>query len=181
MTDFREVRVALRDGTPPTHLLDQLPLAWRMIRTLRDPRPQSRRSGKALRAAKVRLTVVTESGIKEDNRAELDEDWVISDKLDMVLPYTGIVPIYRFEEEGKPPVLRDRRMVFDGQEPPGTEGRLWTRGGYGDRVLERYFRGEDRRTLRREMFRRRANLAAAVVGTLLLLASILFRVLVSIN
>ena len=181
LTDFREVKRALREGTPPAHILDQLPLAWRMIRTIRDPRPQSRRSGKALRPTKVRLTVETENGIQEDDRAELDEDWVISDRLDMILPYTGIIPIYRFEQEGKPPVLKDRRMVFEGWAPPGSEAKLWTRGGYGDRVLERASRGEDRRTLKRELFKRRLNFAAAVAGTILLLASILFRVLVEIN
>ena len=153
LTDFRGVKRALRDGTPPAHILDQLPLAWQMIRTIRDPRPQSRRFGQALKVTRIRLTVETEDGIKEDDRAELDEDWVISDKLNMILPYTGIIPIYTFDKECSPPVLEDRRMVFDGWAPPGSEAKLWTRGGYGDRVLERVVRGEDRRALRRELLR----------------------------
>ena len=38
LTDYKEVKKALKEGTPPAHILDELPLAWRMIRTINDPR-----------------------------------------------------------------------------------------------------------------------------------------------
>ena len=124
LTDYRKVKKALKEGTPSAHILDELPLAWRMIRTINDPKPRHKTFRQAVRPTEIRLTVHTESGLKEDNRAELDEDWVSSDKLDMFLPFTGIVPVYQLVEEGKPPILKDHRMVYAGSDPPGTEGKL---------------------------------------------------------
>ena len=164
LTDFREVKKALRDETPPAHILDQLPLAWRMIRTINDPRPQRRAFQQSIRPTRIQLTVHTESGLKEDDQAELDEDWVISEKLDMLLPFTGIVPVYEHIAEGKPPILKDRRMIYTGHEPPGSESKLWTRGGYLDRMLDRAARGEHPTQLRREARRKRILLAIHLVS-----------------
>ena len=181
LTDYREVKKVLREGIPPVHVMDQLPLAWRMIRTVNDPRPRHRTIRQAIRPTEIRLTVHTESGLKKDNRAELDEDWVISDKLDMFLPFTGIVPVYQQVEEGKPPILKDYRMVYAGSDPPGTESKLWTRGGYVDRMLERGARGEHPAQLKREARRRRVRLAFLFSSLVFLVASIVFRLAVELS
>lgn len=176
LTDFREVKKALKEGIPPTHILDQLPLAWRMIRTINDPKPKQIASRRATRATIIRLTDITKQGIEEDNRAELDEDWVISDKLGKLLPFTGIIPVYQRVGKGKPRILRGHRMVYDGSEPPGTEGRFWTRGGYLDRMLERVAKGEHPDQLRREARRRRVRFALLFAGLVFLVASIAYRI-----
>ena len=44
LTDFREVKAALKNNTPPIEVIDQLPLAWKMIRTIHDPIPKRRAS-----------------------------------------------------------------------------------------------------------------------------------------
>lgn len=175
-TDFREVKVALKEETPPAHILDQLPLAWRMIRTINDPVPRRKEFRQAVRPKRIRLTVHTENGEKKDDRAELDEDWVISDKLDMILPFTGITPVNQMVEWGRPPVLKDRRMVFGGPDPPGTESKFWTRGGRADRVLARAARGEDP-----EQLRRKVRLTFLFSGAAFLAASIVFRVVESLS
>ena len=118
LTDFREVKKALKEGIPPAHILDQLPVAWRMIRTINDPKPRRKTFRQASRPTRIRLTVNTENGMKEDNRAELDEDWVISRKLGVFVPFTGIVPVYQWAGERKPPILKDRRMVYLGSDRP---------------------------------------------------------------
>ena len=177
LTDFRKVKRALKDGTPPTEILDQLPLAWRMIRTIRDPVPRRRASAHAAKPIRVRLSVVTDTGIKKDDKAELDEGWVTSDKLDLATPFRGIISIYKHVANGRPPIIKDRRMVVDSPEPPGTESRFWTSGGYADRVLERAARGEDPATLRRELRSKRINFAIAGSGVLLLVFAIVFRLL----
>ena len=116
LTEYREVKMALKEGTPPAHILDKLPLAWRMIRTINDPRPRRKTSENLVRPTRIRLTVHTESGIEHDDRAELDEEWVISNKLDMFLPFTGIVPVYQLIGEGKYPILRGcfQRICHEG-------------------------------------------------------------------
>ena len=177
LTDYREVKKALREGIPPVHIVDQLPLAWKMIRTVNDPRPGRKGFRQAVQPARIRLTVHTESGLKEDDRAELDEDWVISDELDMFLPFTRIIPVYA----GIPPILKDRRMVYVGQDPPGTESKLWTRDGYVDRMLERGARGEHPAQLKREARRRRVRLAFLFASLVLLVASIVFRLAVELS
>ena len=178
LTEYREVKGALKEGTPPAHILDKLPLAWRMIRTINDPRPMRRALGNSVRPTRIRLTVHTESGIEHDDRAELDEDWVTSEKLDEFLLFTGIVPVYRQTEERKNPVLKDLRMVYVGQDPPGTKSRLWTRGGYVDRMLDRAARGEHPSQLRRESRRKRRLLVLNVVSLAFLVACIVFRIAV---
>ena len=127
------------------------------------------------------MTVHTESGLKEDNRAELDEDWVSSDKLNMFLPFTGIVPVYQLVEEGKPPILKDHRMVYAGSDPPGTESKLWTRGGYVDRMLERAARGEHPAQLKREAHRKRVRSAFLYSSLAFLVASMAFRMAVELS
>jgi len=181
LTDYRDVKKALKDGTPPAHILDELPLAWRMIRTINDPRPQNKALRQAVRPTEIRLTVRTESGVKKDDRAELDEDWVSSDKLDMFLPFTGIVPVYQQAEEGKPPILKDHRMVYTGYDPPGTESKLWTRGGYVDRMLERASKGEHPAQLKREAHRKRVRSAFLYSSLVFLVASIAFRIVVELS
>ena len=111
LTVYREVKKALREGIPPAHIMDQLPLAWRMIRTVNEPRPRHRTLRQAIRPTEIRLTVYTESGLKEDNRAELDEDWGISDKLDMYLLFTGIVPCINRLKKGPPYSQRSQKGV----------------------------------------------------------------------
>ena len=179
LTDYREVKKALKEETPPAHILDQLPLAWKMIRTINDPVHRRKEFRKAVRPKRIRLTVHTENGEKKDDRAELDEDWVISDKLDMLLPFTGITFVYQMVEWGSPPVLKDRRMVFGGPDPPGTESKYWTRGGRADRVLARAARGEDPEQLRKEARRRKLRLAFLYSSMAFLAASILFRIVES--
>ena len=177
LTDYRKVKKALREGIPPVHILDQLPLAWRMIRTVNDPRPRRKGFRQAVQPTRIRLTVHTESGLKEDDRAELDEEWVISDKLDMFLPFTGIVPVY----EGIPPILKDHRMIYVGHDPPGTESKLWTRGGYLDRMLERASRGEHPAQLRREAHRKRVRSTFFYSSLAFLVASIAFRIAIELS
>ena len=181
LTDYRKVKKALKEGTPPAHVLDELPLAWRMIRTINDPKPRQKTSRQAVRPTEIRLTVHTESGLREDNRAELDEDWVSSDKLDMFLPFTGVVPVYQLVEEGKPPILKDHRMVYTGHDPPGTESKLWTRGGYVDRMLERAARGEHPAQLKREAHRKRVRSAFLYSSLAFLVVSIAFRMAVELS
>ena len=180
LTEYREVKRALKEEIPPAHILDRLPLAWRMIRTINDPRPRRKALGNSVRPTRIRLTVHTESGIEHDDRAELDEDWVISDKLDMLLPFTGIVPVYQMIGEGRDPILKDLRMVYVGHDPPGTESKLWTRGGYVDRMLDRAARGEHPAQLRRESRRKRRLLVLNVVSLAFLVACIVFRIAVEI-
>lgn len=175
LTEFREVKRALKDGTPPAHILDKLPLAWRMIRTINDPRPRRKALAHTVRPNRIRLTVHTESGIEHDDRAELDEDWVTSEKLDKFLPYTGIVPVYQLIGEGRGPTLKDLRMVYVGHDPPGTESKLWTRGGYVDRMLERAARGEHPAQLKRKAHRKRVLIALNVASLSFLVACIVFR------
>lgn len=177
LTDFGEVKKALKEGTPPSHILDQLPFAWRMIRTINDPSPRGRALRKAVRPTRIRLTVHTKSEIKEDDRAELDEDWVTSDKLDMFLPFTGITPVY----EGIPGILKDYRMIYVGQDPPGTESKFWARGGYLDRMLERAAVGEHPVQLRKEAARKRVRLAFLFASLVFLVASIVFRLTVELS
>ena len=52
----------------------------------------------------------------------------------MFLPFTGIVPVIQPGGKEKGPILKDHRMVYDGSDPPGTESKFWTRGGYLDRI-----------------------------------------------
>ena len=181
LTDYKKVKKALKEGTPPAHILDELPLAWKMIRTISDPRPRNKTFRQAVRPTEIRLTVHTESGPKEDDGAELDEDWVVSDKLDMFLPFTGIVPVYQLVEEGKPPILKDHRMVYTGSDPPGTESKLWTRGGYVDRMLERTARGEHPAQLKREAQRKRVRSAFFYSSLAFLVATIVFRLAVELS
>ena len=181
LTDFREVKKALKEGIPPAHILDQLPVAWRMIRTINDPKPRRKTFRQASRPTRIRLTVNTENGMKEDNRAELDEDWVISRKLGVFVPFTGIVPVYQWAGERKPPILKDRRMVYLGSDPPGAESRLWTRGGYFDRMLARIAKGEHPDQLRREARRRKVRLAVLFASTAFFLASLAYRLTVELG
>ena len=181
LTDFREVKKALKEGIPPVRILDQMPVAWRMIRTIDDPGPRRKTFRQASRPTRIRLTVNTENGLKEDNRAELDEDWVISRKLGLFLPFTGIVPVYQEIGGGRPPILKDRRMVYLGSDPPGTESRLWTRGGYFDRMLERIAKGEHPDQLRREARRKRVRLAVLFASTVFFFASLAYRLAVELG
>ena len=181
LTEYGDLKRALKEGIPPAHILDQLPLAWRMIRTINDPRPRRRTFGQAVRPTRIRLTVHKESGLKKDDEAELDEHWVISDKLDMFLPFTSIDPVYQTIEEGKPLVLKDRRMVYAGSYPPGAESRYWTRGGYVDRMLERVASGEHPAQLRREARRKRVRLTVQFGGLTFLVASVVFRLAIELS
>ena len=181
LTDFREVKKALKEEIPPAHILDHLPLAWRMIRTINDPRPRRRAFQQEIRPTLIRLTVHTESGPKEDDRAELDEDWVVSEKLDMLLPFTGIVPVYDEVEEGQPQILKDRRMIYTGHEPPGSESKLWTRGGYLDRMQDRAARGEHPAQLRRAARRKRVLWTIHLVSLAVLATAIVFRLAVELS
>ena len=181
LTDFREVKKALKEGTPPVHIIDKLPVAWRMIRTINDPKPRHKTFRKAYRPTRIRLTIQTENGIKDDDRAELDEHWVISHKLGMMLPFTGIEPVYQLAGHGKPPILKDRRMIYRGSSPPGTESRMWTRGGYLDRVLKRAAKGEDPAQLRREARRKIVRLAVLSAGIAFFIASLAYRLAVLLD
>ena len=180
LTEYREVKRALKEGTPPAHILDKLPLAWRIIRTINDPRPRRKTFRRGVRPTRIRLTVHTECGIEHDDQAELYEDWIISDKLDKFLPFTGIVPVYQRIEEGKPPILRDRRMVYVGHDPPGTESKLWTRGGFIDRMLDSAVRGEHPAQLRKEARRKRLHLELNVACIAFLVACIVVRLAVEL-
>ena len=181
LSDYREVKKALREGIPPAHIMEQLPLAWRMIRTINDPRPRRQALQPPAQPTTIRLRVQTESGLKEDTRAELYEDWVRSEKLDMLLPFTGLGGVYHMVEEGKPLVLHDRMMVYTGYDPPGTESRMWTRGGYVDRMLERTARGEHPTQLRKETRRKRVRFALYSATVAFLAASIVFRLVVELG
>ena len=77
-----------------------------MIRTIDDSEPRRKTFLQASQPTRIRLTVNTENGLKEDNRAELDEDWVISRKFGMFLPFTGIVPVYQEIGGGDHPFSR---------------------------------------------------------------------------
>ena len=92
LSGYREVKKAQRDVAPSAHIVDKRLLAWRMIRPINDLRPRNKTQRQAVRPTENRLAVHKESGIKENDRAELNEDWVSSDKPDMFLPFTGIVP-----------------------------------------------------------------------------------------
>ncbi len=175
LTDFREVKKALKEGFPPAHIMDQLPIAWRMIRTINDPKPRRKSFRLASRTTRIRLTVNTENGLEHDDRAELDEDWVISRKLRVFLPFTGIVPVYQLSGGRKPPVLKDRRMVYTGSDPPGARSRLWTRGGYFDRMLERVAKGEHPDQLRREALHRKVRLAVLSASIAFFVAALAYR------
>ena len=181
LTDFREVKKALKGGIPPVHILDQLPVAWRMIRTINDPKPRHKTFRQAFKPTKIRLTARTKNGLEDDNRAELDEDWVISRKLGVFLPFTGIVPVYQLGGDRKPPILKDRRMVYLGSDPPAAESRLWTRGGYFDRMLERIAKGEHPDQLRREARRRKVRLAILFASMAFFFASLAYRLAVELG
>ena len=174
LTDYREVKASLKANVPLVDILDQLPLAWQMIRTIHDPIPRRRPLAKVPKLTRIRLTVLTDDEVKVDNRAELDEDWVISDKLGMATPFTGLIPWYEHREAGRPPIIVDRRMVVAGPQPPGTDSRFWTQGGYTDKILKRAARGEDPRILRRETLKKRVQHASVVLSGMFLTATIIY-------
>ena len=181
LTDFRNVHAALGSNVPVLNVLNELPLAWRMIRTIHDPKPQRRPIVDPPKPRRICLSVETEDGEKRDNEALVDEGWVISDKLGILTPFTRLIDECDFDESGTSQRLIGRCMVLDGPEPPGTESSFWTRGGYADFVLERAARGEDPDTLKRELRKKRTNRVLVMVGTAFLLASILFRIAVELT
>ena len=181
LTDFRNVHKALKENAPVVNVLDDLPLAWRMIRTIHEPGPTRRPIVDPPEPRRICLSVETEDGEKRDEKAQIDEGWVISDKLGILTPYTQMVKEYEFDESGTSVRLAGQCMVLDGPELPGTESSFWTSGGFADFVLERATRREDPDTLKKERRKKRINRVLMIGGTLFLLTSVLFRLVVELS
>lgn len=154
ITDYTQVKDRMAAGASLSEVIEDLPAPWQKIREI--PWPEPRRTTKPRNPIYMPTTILhAELGLLYDKNAELDGEWLISHKHDIVYPYLGPTAIY--ECRGDPPhlVKVGEEYVIASDYPPEWETKLWRRGGYLDEVFERATRGDDpfssqRRRLRRQ-------------------------------
>lgn len=155
ITDYTEVKRRITEGASLAQVIDDLPIPWQKIRDIPWPMPESR--AKPTKPVYVPVTLVTVDGVFDDDKAERDGEWIVSNKLGIVYPYLDMVPHYEFRNLNRPPVLSGKRLVIDREAPPEWDTKFWRKGGYLDQVFLRAARGEDPSTLRRKQFYSRIN------------------------
>ena len=141
-TDYTSVKERISSGDVKLDsILSELPIAWQDIRTLNERAIRPKITGKPPKHERIRLLIPTrDRRLLEDGRAEIDGKWIVSDKLDITVPYQNPAPIYEQVEEGLPPVQKGEVVVFIGN--PGSEWvtEFWRKGG---RLDEQYTRARD--------------------------------------
>ena len=158
VTDYTEVKERMAAGASLPKVFEDLPIPWQKIREI--PWPERHRKTKPQSPIYIPTTIHhADLGLLHDKKAELDGEWLISHKYDIVYPYLGPTSVYKFI--GDPPHLAKvgEKYVIASDYPPEWETKLWRRGGYLDEVFERATRGEDPFSLRRRRLRRQRTLA----------------------
>lgn len=172
ITDYTEVKKRVAEGASLAQVRDDLPIPWQKILDIPCPMPESR--AKPTKPVYVPVTLVTEDGVFKDDKAERDGEWIISDKLGIVHPYSDMVPHYKFRNFNSPPVLSGKRLVITWDAPPEWDTKFWSKGGYLDQVFLRTARGEDPWTLRRKQLRSRIQMTAMAISSTFFLISLLY-------
>lgn len=172
ITDYTEVKKRLAEGASLAQVIDDLPIPWQKIREIPWPMPYSH--AKPTKPDYISVIKITEEGVSEDNKAERDGEWVVSDKLDIVYPLLDMVPHYKFINPTGPPVLAGKSLVITRDAPPEWETKLWGKGGYLDQVFLRAAKGEDPKTLRRKQLNSRIQWAFLVTGLVFFFLSLAY-------
>lgn len=174
ITDYTEVKKRIADGASLAQVIDDLPIPWQKIREIPWPMPESH--AKPTKPDYIPVTLVTEYGVSEDDKAERDGEWVVSDKLGIVYPLLDMVSHYKFINPTGPPVLAGKRLVITRESPPEWNTKFWGKGGYLDQVFLRASKGEDPKTLRRKQLRSRINRTVLVMGLAFLVLSLAYQI-----
>ena len=174
ITDYTAVKKRIAEGASLAQVIDDLPLPWQKIREIPWPMLESR--VRPTKPAYIPVTLVTEYGVSEDDKAERDGEWVVSDKLGIVYPLLDLVPHYKFINLTGPPVLVGKRLVITRDAPPEWETKFWGKGGYLDQVFLRASRGEDPKTLRRKQLNSRIQRTVLVTGLVFFFLSLAYSI-----
>lgn len=174
-TDYTSVKARIASGNVKLDpILSELPIAWQDIRTLSERAIRPKITGKPPKLERIQLLVITrDRGLLKDHRAEIDGKWVVSEKLDITVPYKEPAPIYEQVEEGVPPVWKGEAVVITDAPESESVTEFWRKGGRLDELYTRYRDGKSPDQLRSAQRWRRIIMVALVLEFALTMAFVL--------
>ena len=174
-TDYTEVRSRIASGDVSLEsIASALPVPWQEIMSINDKIQPITPAVKPPKREFVNLEMSTDKGVLRDKRAERDGKWVISKKLNVLVPYQEPVPLYQHRHPHRPSVCVGRVMVVDRNHSSEWDTEFWRQGGYLDQTYLRYKSGTHPEQLRRSYRRRQAQRAGWTLVGVLVVASIVF-------
>ena len=167
-TDYTSVKARIASGTVSLDAVtSELPIHWQAIRSLNDRVERPKEGGRPPKREFLHLSLMTTTGLLEDNRAEKDGDWIISDKHGVMVPYQEPIPIFELRAEGMPPVQKVEIVAISQDPTSEWDTEFWRRGGRLDQVYLRSKNGQSPKQLR-SAYRRRIirNVGWAFAGAI---------------
>ncbi len=137
-TDYTSVKARIASGNVSLDLiLSELPVSWQEIRNLNNTVERRRIARKPPKREFLHVVFMTQQGCLEDKRAEKDDDWIVSAKHDIMVPYQDPVHRYLQVGEGMPQVYGSDVVVFDHDPSSEWETEFWRQHGRLDQLYLR--------------------------------------------
>jgi len=143
-TDYTAVKAQISSGVSDIDtIMSDLPVPWREIRSLSKKVERPKATGKPPKREYLHVKFMTrDHGLLEDNRAEKDGDWIISDKQGYMVPYQPPADLWEVKEFGKPHIWKGKAVIITHDATSEWETEFWRQGGRMDQVYQRAARGE---------------------------------------
>ena len=170
-TDYTAVKAQIASGVSDIDtILSDLPVPWQEIRSLSKKVERPKATGKPPKREFLHVMFNTrDHGLLEDKRAEKDDDWIISDKHNYMVPYQPPADLWEVNEFGKPHIWKGKAVIITHDATSEWETEFWRQGGRMDQVYFRARNGMSPEQLWRAYRKRQFNLARwSLVGSLLL-------------
>ena len=130
-TDYTSVKARIASGIVTLDaVMGELPVFWQDIISLneRAERPDLKGKPPKRKFLHVRF-MLQDGGLLEDTHAEKDDEWIISHKHDLMVPYQEPIPIYEQMEEGNRPVQKGEIVVINKNPSSEWDTKFWRQGG----------------------------------------------------
>ena len=178
-TDYTSVRSRIASGDVSLEsVASALPVPWQEIMNINDKIQPITPAVKPPKREFVNLVMSTDKGVLRDKRAERDGKWVISKKLNVLVPYQEPVPLYQHRHHHRPHICVDKVMVVNRNHNSEWDTEFWRQGGYLDQTYLRYKSGTHPEQLRRSYrWRQAQKVSWTLVGVLVVVNIVLFAML----
>ncbi len=178
-TDYTKVKSLIASGSETLDsILTSLPICWQEIRSINQRADRPKITGKPPEREFLHVEFMTrERGLLEDERAERDGAWIVSNKHRMEVPYQDPVPIYEFRRFSEPPVRTGERVIVNQDPTSEWDTEFWRQGGRLDQVYLRARDGMSPEQLWKTYRRRQINRLGWILGSLVCVADIIILLL----
>ena len=174
-TDYTSVKGQIAAGSATLRsIMSELPVVWQYLQTINDRVITPKVAGRPPKREFFHATFFTRDlGVLEDQRAERDGKWLVSNKHDMIAPFQPPVPVYTHQRPNRPPVQTGNTIVIDKDPTSEWDTEFWRQEGYLDQVFLRAKEGRAPDQLRRAYRDRLINWIGWSMAGLLVLANII--------